>query len=81
MDKHQAMLVTGEGHLDLSGGEAGNLIRDLGQGFIAAISILRDVRTDLRQGTCPSCQAVTQALGAMPHDDLERLLGDLEEGD
>lgn len=78
MDKQQAMAVSGSPVMDLTAQEGAELIKQLGQGFIAALSMLRDVRNDLRQGTCPTCEGVARALGGMPHDDVESLFRDLE---
>lgn len=80
LDKVQAKELTGAETLQLTTAEGARLIQELGQGYLAAISILRDVRIDLRKGatTCLNCQTVAQALGGLPHDDIERLFRDLE---
>ncbi len=80
MDKHAAMEATGADSLELTTGEGARLVKELGQGFIAVLQLIRDVRTDLRRGsvTCLNCQTVAQALGELPHDDIERLFRDLE---
>lgn len=80
MDKVNAMNLTGAKALDVSPAEAGRLIRELGQGFVAAISILQSMRHDLRSSatTCATCTKIARALGVLDYDDFERILGDLE---
>lgn len=79
MDKRAVMLETKAVALDVTPTEAGRLIRELGQGYIAAISILRDIRNDLvGVQHCRTCDQIATALGGLPHDDIERLLRDLE---
>ncbi len=80
MEKHAVMEATGSASLELTTGEGARLVSELGQGFIAVLSLVRDVRIDLRKGatTCLTCRTVAQALGGLPHDDIERLFRDLE---
>lgn len=80
LDKVNVMELAGAKALDITPVEAGRLIRELGQGFVAAISILQDMRHDLRSSatTCATCTKIARALGVLDYDDFERLLGDLE---
>lgn len=80
MDKRNAMELTGAKAMDIGPGEAGRLIGELGQGFIAAMSLIQNIRHDLRSSatTCHTCTQIARALGGLDYDDFERILGDLE---
>ncbi len=81
MDKNQAAVIAGDQDVVLDGDEARDMVQELGAGFIAALSILRDVRNDLRQSrfdTCETCSSVSLALRGLPQDEIDRMLKELE---